>query len=123
MWAGGDNTSTTSDGGRPMTDEVDLTVLIAIFDARAGAEEQLAAVLARYVVLARGEDGCRNIDLVASTTQRGRFVVIQKWDSADAARAHLDGEAMTAMAREAIELLAQRPDIDLHDPISAHDLT
>jgi quinol monooxygenase YgiN len=106
-----------------MTDDVELAVLTAIFDARAGAEEQLAGVLARYVVLARGEDGCRNIDLVASTTQRGRFVVIQKWDSPDSARAHLDGEAMTTMAREAVDLLAQRPDIDLHDPISAHDLT
>jgi quinol monooxygenase YgiN len=106
-----------------MTDDVSLAVMTAVFDARAGDEEQLAALLARYVVLARNEPGSRNIDLVASTTKRGRFVVISKWDSPDAARAHLDGTAMTDMAREAVAILAERPDIDLHDPISAHDLT
>jgi quinol monooxygenase YgiN len=106
-----------------MSDDLELAVLTVTFDAAAGAEEQLAGALARYVVLARTEPGCRNVDLVTSTTQRGRFLVIQKWDSADAARAHLDGAAMTAMAREAVALLAARPDIDLHDTISAHDLT
>jgi quinol monooxygenase YgiN len=110
-------------GVRRMSDELELAVLTASFDARAGAEEQLAGVLARYVVLARTEDGCRNIDLVISTTQRGRFVVIEKWDSAGTARAHLDGAAMTDLARESVPLLAKRPEIDLHDTISAHDLT
>jgi quinol monooxygenase YgiN len=106
-----------------MADDVNLAVITAVFDARTGDEEQLAGVLARYVVLARNEAGCRNIDLVASTTKRGRFVVIAKWDSPDAARAHLDGDAMTDMAREAVAVLAERPDIDLHDAISAHDLS
>jgi quinol monooxygenase YgiN len=105
-----------------MADEVELAVLTGVFDARPGSEEALAATLARYVVVARMEDGCRNIDLVVSTTQRGRFVVIEKWVTADAARAHLDAPAMTEMAREAVPLLADRPAIDLHDTISAHDL-
>ncbi len=105
-----------------MPDDVDLAVLTASFDAHEGAEEQLAAVLARYVVLTRTEDGCRNVDLVVSTTQRGRFLVIEKWSTPAAARAHLDGAAMTDMARAAIPLLAARPAIDLHDTISAHDL-
>jgi quinol monooxygenase YgiN len=106
-----------------VTDDPQLALLSAFFDARAGAEEQLAALLARYVVLTRAEDGCRNVDLVMSTTHRGRFLVIEKWDSPEAARAHLDGRAMTDMAREAVSLLAARPDIDLHDTVSAHDLT
>jgi quinol monooxygenase YgiN len=106
-----------------MPDEVELAVLTASFDAREGAEEALAGMLARYVVLARTEDGCRNVDLVLSTTQRGRFLVIEKWDSPAAARAHLDGTAMTEMARAAVALLANMPVIDLHDTISAHDLT
>jgi quinol monooxygenase YgiN len=105
-----------------MADELEPAILTATFDARAGSEETLAGVLARYVVLTRGEDGCRNVDLVTSTTQRGRFLVIEKWASADAARIHLDAAAMTAMAREAVPLLANRPAIDLHDTISAHDL-
>jgi len=103
-------------------DDLELAVLTATFDANAGDEEALAAALARYVVLARTEPGCRNIDLVTSTTLSGRFMLIEKWDSPDAARAHLDGVAMTDMAREAVPLLADRPDIDLYDTISAHDL-
>jgi quinol monooxygenase YgiN len=105
-----------------LADDIDLAVTTARFDAIAGAEEQLAGVLARYVVATRGEDGCRNVDFLISTTQRGRFVVIEKWVNLPAARAHLDGAAMTEMAREAVPLLADRPEIDLHDAISAHDL-
>ena len=105
-----------------MGDDDVLALLTATFDARPGDEDALAAVLSRYVVLARGEDGCRNIDFVASTTKRGRFLVVEKWASTDLARAHLDRAAMTDMAREAVPLLADRPDIDLYDNISAHDL-
>ena len=49
-------------------------------------------------------------------------MVIEKWDSADDARAHLDTELMTDMAEAAVPLLARKPDIDLLDTISAHDL-
>jgi quinol monooxygenase YgiN len=105
-----------------MTDDVELAVMTAVLDARAGDEAALASTLARYVVTARNEDGCRNIDLVVSTTLSGRFTLIEKWDSVAAARAHLDGHAMTEMAREAVPLLAAAPQIDLHDTISAHDL-
>jgi quinol monooxygenase YgiN len=105
-----------------MAHDIELVVMTGAFDAVAGSEEALAAVLARYVVATRGEDGCRNVDLVMSTTQRGRLLVIEKWESDVAARAHLDGAAMTDMARAAVPLLADRPQIDLHDTISAHDL-
>ena len=76
-----------------MTGDVEMAVLTAAFDARPDREAELAAVLARYVVLTRGEHGCRNVDLLASATQSGRFLVIEKWDSAEAARAHLDTDA------------------------------
>jgi quinol monooxygenase YgiN len=114
--------TTPARGVQEMADDLELAVLTAAFDARAGDEGTLAAALARYVVLARTEDGCRNVDLVMSTTLRGRFVVIEKWESLDAARAHLDGPALTEMARAVVPLLAARPVIDLHDTISAHDL-
>jgi quinol monooxygenase YgiN len=57
-----------------------------------------------------------------SATQGGRFLVIQKWDSAEAVQAHLDSDLMTDMAREVIPMLASKPAIDLFDTISAHDL-
>jgi quinol monooxygenase YgiN len=105
-----------------MADEVELAVLTAIFDARLERADELAAVLSRYVVLTRREPGCRNVDLLASATESGRFLVIEKWDSPDAARAHLDTELMTDMAQAVVPLLASKPRIDLLDTISAHDL-
>lgn len=102
--------------------DIDVAVLQATFDAIDGAEERLAAVLARYVVLTRHEPGCRNVDLLASAITVGRLCVVEKWDSAEFARAHLDSTLMTEMAKDAVPLLAAKPAIDLFDTISAHDL-
>jgi quinol monooxygenase YgiN len=105
-----------------MATEVEMVVLTAAFIARPEREADLAAVLARYVVLARGEPACRNVDLLTSATESGQFLVIEKWDTADDARSHLDTELMTGMAAAAVPLLSERPKIDLLDTISAHDL-
>jgi quinol monooxygenase YgiN len=48
--------------------------------------------------------------------------VVQKWASPADQRAHFDSPAMVEMAQACTGLLRQAPDIDLYDPISAHDL-
>ncbi|MGQ0824868.1 MAG: putative quinol monooxygenase [Actinomycetota bacterium] len=105
-----------------MPGEVEVAVLTATFDAREGGEGALAGALARYVVLTRNVGPCRNVDLVASATRPGRFLVVEKWDSSGDVQAHLDSALMTDMAAEVIPMLASKPDIDLYDTISAHDL-
>ena len=40
----------------------ELTLVTMVFDA--ARQDELAAVLAKYVVLARQQNGCRNIDLL-----------------------------------------------------------
>ena len=101
--------------------DVDPVMVILRFDS--GRPDELEAVLARYVVLSRGHPGCQNIDLVASVVHPGRLVVVEKWASAEAQRAHFDSADMVAMAR-ACEggLLTSPPEIDLYDGISMHDL-
>jgi quinol monooxygenase YgiN len=106
----------------PTDADVEIAVLTAIFDARPGSEDMLLGALSRYVVLTRREPSCRNVDLVASVTHGGRFLVVEKWDSAAAVQDHLDSPLMTEMAHAAITALATKPDIDLYDSISAHDL-
>jgi quinol monooxygenase YgiN len=101
-------------------DEVDLTVVTMTFEAT--DPDRLAAVLARYVVLSRAHQGCRNIDLCASITRAGRYVIIQKWATPEAQRAHFDSSEMVDMAEAVAGLLVAAPDIDLWDGISAHDL-
>jgi quinol monooxygenase YgiN len=103
-------------------EDVEIWVVAGLYQARSGREADLGAVLARYVVLTRGVDGCRNVDLVASAGTPGRFLVIEKWEDADAQRAHLDAEIMVEMATAATPLLAGAPDLDLYEAISAYDL-
>jgi quinol monooxygenase YgiN len=102
--------------------DVEISVLTACFDARPGSEGALLGALSRYVVMTRHEPACRNVDLVASVTRPGRFVVIEKWESPAAVQAHLDSKLMADMAQAAIASIASKPEIDLYDTISAHDL-
>jgi quinol monooxygenase YgiN len=105
---------------------VEVTVVTLQFDSLpeqdAGAD-RLLGILAKYVVVSRGHLGCRNIDLCASRTQEGRFLVIEKWETPAAQRAHFDSAEMVEMAKACQGLLARRPTIDLLAGISAHDLT
>jgi quinol monooxygenase YgiN len=102
--------------------EPEIALLTAQFDAKEGQESALSAVLARYVVLTRQVPHCRNVDLVTSTARPGRFLVVEKWEGDDEARAHLDTELMAGMARDAVPLLEHQPTLDLYETISAHDL-
>jgi quinol monooxygenase YgiN len=98
----------------------ELTLVTLRFDA--ADPGQLLAVLAKYVVLTRMHDGCRNVDLCSSVTAPGRFVVIEKWATAAAQRAHFDSRDMVQMAESCRGLLTGPPDIELLEGISAHDL-
>lgn len=103
-----------------MAEDVEIVVVTMAFDAT--DLDALLSVLAKYVVLSRGHDGCRNIDLCASITKPERVVVVQKWESAEAQAAHFDSPEMVEMARACVGLLSAPPEIDLLEGISAHDL-
>jgi quinol monooxygenase YgiN len=100
--------------------EIDLAIVTMRFDAADPAA--LLGILSKYVVLTRMQDGCRNVDLCASVTHPGRYLLIQKWDSARAQREHFDSDVMVEMATACGGILTGPPDIDLWDGPSAHDL-
>lgn len=104
--------------------EIELAVVTMTFDAAPNdaSNAGLLAVLAKYIVMSRMEDGCRNVDLCSSVTTPWRHLVIQKWESADHQRAHFDSPIMVDMATSCGGFLATAPDIDLWDATSAHDL-
>ena len=106
------------------TSEIELAIVTMTFDAAAGqdADSALGALLAKYVVLARMVDGCRNVDLCAAVGTGGRYLIVQKWESAEAQREHFDSAVMIDMARGCQGLLAGPPTIELWDGASAHDL-
>lgn len=103
-----------------MADEVELTIVTMGF--RTDKPEALMPILAKYAVVSRGHDGCRNIDLCASVANPGRFVLIEKWESPEAQQAHFDSPDMVEMAKACTGVLSAPPDIDLLEGISAHDL-
>jgi len=106
-----------------VTDDVELTLVTLTLDATdEPAAGKLLGVLAKYVVLARGHEGCRNIDLVASITQPGRYLLVQKWESPATQQAHFDSADMVEMAQSCRGLLARPPTVELWEGISAHDL-
>lgn len=105
--------------GGPQTE---LEPVMVVMSFRTEQPAALADILANYVVVSRGRPGCRNIDLTASMTETGRFVIVEKWDSADDQRAHFDAEEMVSMAKAAVPLLSAEPDIDLFEGVSMHDL-
>jgi quinol monooxygenase YgiN len=100
---------------------IELAIVTMRFDA--ADAEALVAILAKYVVLARMEPGSRNIDLCASVTVPGRYLVIQKWDDVAVQRAHFDSPVMVEMATACAGILSRPPEIDLWDGPSAHDLS
>ena len=101
-------------------EDVNLVVVTMSFDAADPA--RLQALLAKYVVLTRGHPGCRNVDLLVSATSPSSHLVIAKWESADAQRAHFDSPDMVELAEGCRGLLTAPPRIDLYDPISAYDI-
>lgn len=104
------------------TADVTLAIVAGVFDARPGAEAQLGAVLAHYVVVSRTSAGCRNIDLVVSLTTPGRFLVYEKWESPEHQRDHLTSPVAEEMATAAMPLLVGPPELGLFEAVSAHDL-
>jgi quinol monooxygenase YgiN len=105
-----------------MSDEREAETTIVTMTFEATDADALLGVLAKYVVLTRGHDGCRNVDLCLSGTSPDRFVVVQKWEHPDHQRRHFDSPEMVEMARACTGLLASPPAIDLLEGISAHDL-
>jgi quinol monooxygenase YgiN len=103
-----------------MPDEIELTMVTMVFDA--AEPGGLMSVLSKYIVLSRQQPGCRNIDLCQSATKPNRFLIVQKWDSPEAQRAHFDSAEMVEMAAACTGLLTGPPTIDLYEGMSAHDL-
>jgi quinol monooxygenase YgiN len=99
---------------------IELTIVTIVLDA--AKPEELSPVVAKYVVLSRQHPGCRNIDLCTSVTRPGRFVIIEKWETPEAQRAHFDSADMVEMAEACTGRLSRPPEIDLLEGLSAHDL-
>ena len=110
----------SDDNASVTTGEVDLSVVTLRFDA--SDDRGMLAVLSKYIVLTRMEPGCRNVDLISSVTVPGRHLVIEKWETPEHQRAHVDSDGMIEMATSCKGVLSRPPEIDVWEATSAHDL-
>src|SRR5262245_47250830 len=88
--------------------EVELSIVTVPFDA--AGPGSMVLVLAVYGVRMRSDPACGNVDLCASVTAPGRYVVDQQWDSAEAQRADFNSPTMVEMAEACRGLLSGPPD-------------
>lgn len=105
-----------------MSEEREVETVIVTMSFDAVDPDALLGVLSKYVVLTRGQPGCRNVDLCLSVTTPDRFVIVQKWEHPEDQQRHFDSPEMVEMAAACTGLLASAPAIDLLEGISAHDL-
>jgi quinol monooxygenase YgiN len=63
-------------------------VLICRFEARAGAEDQLRALLQGMLAPTHAEPGCKLYDLYETDT-RGRFFLYERWENQAALDLHM----------------------------------
>lgn len=68
-----------------MSGEVTLT---ALFQAKAGHEQELAAALAALIEPSRKDSGCLLYTLYRDPSDAGRFVFIEKWADRDSLSQH-----------------------------------
>ena len=100
----------------------DLEIALVQLTFDANDAELLLPVLSKYVVMTRNQPECRNADLCVSCTHANHFLIIEKWDSEEAARADFVSGVMVEMAESCSGILAHRPDVELLEGLSAHDL-
>ncbi|CAB4681865.1 MAG: hypothetical protein F2916_00050 [Actinobacteria bacterium] len=101
--------------------EVELVIVTMSFDA--ADMGSLVAVLSKYIVLTRMEQGCRNVDMIVSDTRPNRIMLIEKWESPATQQTHFEGATMVEMAKSCTGILTGAPEIDIWQSMSAHDLT
>ena len=96
-----------------------VVVIATISPQPEHAEEVRQAVL-ETVPRVHEEPGCERYSLHEGSD--GALVLVEKWESPEAQRAHFDSQEMVEMAQACNGLLSKAPDIDLLEGISAHDL-
>jgi quinol monooxygenase YgiN len=98
----------------------ELTLVVITLNAADPAA--LAAVVSTYVIAARAQPGCRNVDFCQAVGIPGRFVIIEKWVSPEAQATHFGSRVTEDFARSCRNLLSTQPSFELLESVSAHDL-
>ena len=84
-----------------------LLTVVAEMVAKPGKEDDLKRHLLALVDPTRGEDGCVQYNLHQSTSEAGRFLFYENWDSRELLERHLQSPHLVAFGATEEELLAE----------------
>lgn len=94
-----------------------LLTVVAKIEAKADAEEMVAAELGKLVGLARNEAGCVAFDLHRSVENPAVFVFLETWESRHQLERHMTSPSMKACLSATQGLIAAW-ELDLLEKIS-----
>ncbi|WP_431958352.1 putative quinol monooxygenase [Nocardia lijiangensis] len=96
-------------------------VVVATMVAKPGQEELVETTLRAAAPAVHAEPGCLLYALHRKAGEPGRFVMIEKWASKEALRAHGQGAALREVGAALGEALAGPPEVSVFEPLPAGD--
>lgn len=97
-------------------------VVVASLVPAAGQDDAVEMALLKAVAATHEQDrGCRLYAAHRSVRGREGFVVIEKWDSAEALQGHAAGSSFAALSAELDGLLAEPLVVTVMEPLPAGD--
>ncbi|WP_433734046.1 putative quinol monooxygenase [Nocardia sp. CA-129566] len=99
----------------------DPYVVVATMIAKPGQEELVEKTLRAAAPAVHAEPGCLRYALHRQRNKPEHFVMIEKWASKEALRAHGQGAALAEVGAALAEALAAPPEVLVFDPLPAGD--
>jgi quinol monooxygenase YgiN len=95
----------------------DIVVVTALIDVRPDAVDAAVAVLETAITATHGEAGCISYALHRDVEDPARFVIVEKWASADALTEHAQTPHLKQLFTDLGPLLAAPPTIVRTTPV------
>ncbi|HET9690237.1 MAG TPA: putative quinol monooxygenase [Acidimicrobiales bacterium] len=97
-----------------------MPVLVATITPKPDKVDEVVAAFREAVAEVHGEEGC---ELYALHRSGDKLVMVEKWASDDALRAHSTGEPYRALGKKLRDLVEGRPELMVLEPVPAGDAT
>ena len=91
-------------------------VVVATIVPLAEHRDEVIAAFTETIAQVHGEDGC---ELYALNEAPDRLIMIEKWASPEALRAHSKGAALTALNPKLAGKVARAPEVIVLQPVAA----
>lgn len=90
--------------------------VIATIDVQPGRGDEVVAVITDYLDVVRAEEGCIRYDLFRVKRDPDTLVMVERWASKDALRAHGTASHFVEMSGRLADLVAGAPKVRVLEP-------